>query len=146
MTLPERPGLLHALPVFDLFMMLWIVFVLSAALTRQSGVSVELPASRFELERYNQTLVVTIASGELGPQLYFGRDALGFEELQGRLEELHKKGAQRNSILLLRADQSIPVGAQRRIEEMALALGFRVAVLGSDEVDEKPPEPETTPE
>lgn len=133
--MPERPGLLHALPVFDLFMMLWIVFVLGSALSRQTGVSVELPASKFELERYQNTLVVTIASGETGPQVYFGRDAVTFDELQTRLRELHSAGAQTNSIVLLRSDQSIPVGAQRRIEEMALALDFRVAVLGSDEAE-----------
>ena len=147
LSLPERPGLLHALPVFDLFLMLWIVFVLSSALNRQTGVAVELPASQFELERYHSTLVVTIASGEPAPQVYLGRDAVSMDELQVRLQELHDKGAQRHAIVLLRADQSIPVGVQRRIEELALNLGFRVAVLGAEQAEEEQPEskPEAQP-
>ena len=148
LSLPERPGLLHALPVFDLFLMLWIVFVLSSALNRQTGVAIELPASQFELERYDNTLVVTIASGEPAPQVYFGRDALSVEELQARLQKLHDKGAQRNSLVLLRADRSIPVGVQRRIEELALELDFRVAVLGVEQTEPAPAEvkPEPAPE
>ena len=146
LSLPERPGLLHALPVFDLFLMLWIVFVLSSALDRQSGVAVELPASQFELERYRSTLVVTIASGELAPQLYLGRDALDFVELKTRLRELHDKGVQRQAIVLLRSDHSIPVGIQRRVEEAALDLGFRVAILGAGDADKNLIEPEVEPE
>ena len=92
--MPERPGLLHALPVCDLFLVLWIVFVLGSALSRQTGVAVELPASQFQLERYTDTVVVTIASGEGQPRIYFGRDAVSFEELGRELKRLHGRGAQ----------------------------------------------------
>jgi biopolymer transport protein ExbD len=113
---------------------------------------VELPSSQFELERYRNTLVVTIASGEAQPRLYFGRDAVSFEELEDRLKKLQEEGAQADSIVLLRADQDTPVGAQRKVEEMALALDFDVALLGGEEQTEPsvevPPEaqPEPKPE
>lgn len=145
--MPERPGLLHALPVCDLFLMLWIAFVLGSALSRQTGVAVELPNSRFQLERYEQTLVVTIASGDQQPQLYLGRDAVSFEGLQGRLQDLHTQGAQADTLILLRTDQAVPIGAQRRVEEMALSLDFQVGLLGSDEPQKEPNiEPEAAPE
>ena len=141
--MPERPGLLHALPVCDLFLVLWIVFVLGSALSRQTGIAVELPASQFQLERYSETVVVSIAPGEGQAQLYFGRDAVTFEALQKELKLLHDKGAQANTLVLLRTDQAAPVGAQRRVEEMALDLDFRVAVLGAEEPQkDAPAEPE----
>ncbi len=136
LSLPERPGLLHAMPVFDLFMLLWIVFVLGSALSSQTGVAVEMARSQFELERHTRSLVVTIAPGETEPQLYLGRDAMRFEELEGALRELQTEGEAANSRVLLRSDQSVPVGAQRRVEEMALALGFMVAVLGGEQAEE----------
>ena len=141
LSLPERPGLLHALPVCDLFLMLWIAFVLGTALTRQTGVAVELPASQFQLERYRETVVITLASGEGQPQIYFGRDAVSADELQRQLQRLHDAGAQADTIVLLRTDASTPVGAERRIKEMALALDFQVALLGSEEVTAEPVQP-----
>ena len=142
--MPERPGLLHALPVCDLFLMLWIAFVLGSALSRQTGVAVELPASQFQLERYRESVVISIASGENQAQLYYGRDAVTFEELERQLKRLHDNGAQADTLVLLRTDHAAPVGAQRRVEELALDLDFKVALLGADEPPQQPdaPEPE----
>ena len=152
LTLPERPGLLHALPVCDLFLVLWILFMLGSSMSRQPGVAVELPSSQFQLERYSETLVVTINSADGEPRLYFGRDAISFEELGDQLKRLQAEGATTDSIILLRSDEATPVGAQRRVEEMALALDFRVALLGTDGEDastvpgfESQPEPEVAP-
>ncbi len=148
LTLPERPGLLHALPVCDLFLVLWIVFMLGSALSRQTGVAVEMPASQFQLERYSDSLVVTLATGDGEPQLYLGRNAVSFEELEQQLKRLHDKGTQANSIVLLRTDAATPVGVQRRVQEMALALDFRVAVLGEEQApaNEAQPQPAPKPE
>lgn len=141
LSLPERPNLLHALPVCDLLLMLWILFVLGSAMLRQSGVAVELPASQFQLERYQETHVITLVPGEDGPRHYLGRDAVSPAQLRERLQLLHDEGAPARSIILLRADQAIPMGAARRVEEMALGLGFRVALLGSDQAPTPQPEP-----
>ena len=129
---PERPGLLHALPVCDILLMLWIAFLLGTALTRQSGVSVEMPSSQFQLDRYRNSLVVTLASGETGPRLYLGRDAVSFEQLREELTRFQDQGAPADTLVLLRTDHDVPSGAQRRVEEMALALDFQVALVGSD--------------
>lgn len=141
LSLPERPGLLHALPVCDLLLMLWILFVLGSAMLRQSGVAVELPASQFQLDRYQETHVVTLVPGEQGPRHYLGRDAVSPAQLRERLLQLQQEGATARSIILLRADESAPVGAVRRVEEMALGLGFRVAQLGSRAPARTEPEP-----
>jgi len=141
LSLPERPALLHALPLCDLLLMLWILFVLSTALLRQSGVAVELPVSSFQLERYQESHVITLAPGAEGPRLYLGRDRVRLDELQQRLTGLRDEGAAARSLILLQADASIPVGMTRQVEEMALALGFHVALLGGDADPPSQPQP-----
>lgn len=132
MTLPERPGLLHAVPVLNIFALLWLMFLLSSSLLRQSGVTIELPPSRFQLERFQNTLVVTLGPGESGPRIHFGRDAVSVTELSARLDQLHDEGAQANSLVLLQTDTGTPVGTEREVTELVLGKGFRLALAGAN--------------
>ena len=61
-TLPEQPGFLHAVPLLNLFTLLLVFQVLGPAFLLQSGVSVELPPSRFQMERFEDPLVITVAA------------------------------------------------------------------------------------
>lgn len=142
MSLPERPGLLHAVPVLDIFALLWLLFLLSSSLLRQSGVMVELPPSRFQLERYQETLVITLGPGEQAPRIHFGRDAVSFSELEKRLESLRADGATAKAMVLLQTDSGTPVGTEREISEMVLSKGFKLAMVGANqaEVDSINPE------
>jgi hypothetical protein len=132
-SLPERPGLLHAVPVLDIFALLWLLFLLGPSLLRQSGVMVELPPSRFQLERFGDTLVITLGPGENAPRIHLGRDALGFSELEARLETLRAEGAPAKAIVLLQTDAGTPVGIEREISEMVLGKGFRLAKVGANQ-------------
>lgn len=131
--LPERPGLLHAVPVMDIFVLLWLLFLLGPSLLRQSGISVELPPSRFQLERYQETLVITLGFGESGPRIHLGRDAVDLTRLDERLEELRADGAPARAMVLLQTDAGTPVGLERQVSEMVLAKGFRLALVGANQ-------------
>lgn len=139
MTLPERPGFLHALPIFDLFALMLLFFLLGPALVLQSGVLVELPPSRFQMERFEETLVVTLAPGEPAARIHLGRNPVTREELAGRLDELAETGYAGKAVVLLQTDAGTPVGVEREITEMILQKGFRVALVG------KPQEPLAIP-
>jgi Biopolymer transport protein ExbD/TolR len=139
MSLPERPGLLHAVPVLDIFALLWLLFLLGPSLLRQSGLMVELPPSRFQLERFQNTLVVTLGPGESEPRIHFGRDSVDFPELDERLETLRKEGAAARSMVLLQTDAGTPVGTERQVTEMVLAKGFRLAMVGANQAFDKDP-------
>jgi biopolymer transport protein ExbD len=132
MTLPERPGLLHAVPILNLFALLWLVFLLSSSLLRQSGVTVELPPSRFQLERFQDTFVITLGPGEGEPRIHFGRDSVSFTELSARLDMLRKEGAQAKAVVLLQTDAGTPVGVEREVSEIVLGKGFRLALVGAN--------------
>lgn len=130
-SLPERPGFLHAVPLFDLFALLLLSFILAPAMVLQSGVSVELPPSRFQLERFEDTLIVTLGPGEPTPRIHFGRDAVTMVELAARLEQLREDGAPARSLVLLKTDRGTPTGVERAVMEEIIDQGFRVALVGN---------------
>ena len=130
MTLPERPGFLHAVPVLNLFALLLLFLLLGPSFVMHSGISVELPPSRFQMERYRETLVVTLGPGQPTPRIHLGRDAVTLEELIQKLEEKRKDGGAARAIVLLQTDQGTPVGLEREVTESILEKGFRVAYVG----------------
>lgn len=145
MSLPERPGLLHAVPILNIFALLWLLFLLAPSLLRQSGVAVELPPSRFQLERFQDALVVTLGPGETEPRIHFGRDAVNLEDLSTRLEKLRADGATAKAIVLLQTDAGTPVGIERQVTELVLGKGFRMALVGANATGPKLPEPKPEP-
>jgi biopolymer transport protein ExbD len=139
MNLPERPGLLHAVPVLNVFALLWLLFLLGPSLLRQSGVTVELPPSRFQLERYQETLVITLGPGGDAPRIHLGRDAVNFSGLSERMEKLRAEGAPAKALVLLQTDAGTPVGIERQVSEMVLGKGFRLAMVGANVSGERAP-------
>lgn len=133
MSLPERPGLLHAVPILDIFTLLWLLFLLSSSLLRQSGLTVELPPSRFQLERFQDTYVVTLGPGEAEPRIHFGRDLVNIGELSDRLAQMRREGAHSKAVVLLQTDAGTSVGVERAVAEMILGYGFRLAMVGANE-------------
>lgn len=138
--LPERPGLLHAMPVFDLFALLLLFFLLGPSFVLQSGIRVDPPPSQFQLERFEETLVVSILSGatDTQPEIYFGREPVTFDALRERLATIKEAGLSTRAIVLLKSDANTPVRFEREIAESILAAGFHLALAGSFQ------EPEST--
>ena len=132
MTLPERPGFLHAVPILNIFALLLLFFLLGPALVLQSGVAVDLPPSKFQMERYQDSLVVTLGPGEPEPRIHLGRDLVTQTELAERLDRLRAGGAPAKTIVLLQTDTGTPVGVEREVTELALGKGFRVALVGKN--------------
>ena len=143
MTLPEHPGLLHAVPVLNLLALLWLLVLLGPLLLRQSGMMVDLPPSRFQLERYQDALVVTLGPGEAAPRIHLGREAVSLTELAERLEHLRAEGAPAKAIVLLQTDSGTPVGVERQVSELVLGKGFRLAMVGANTPATPVPNPQT---
>ena len=141
MTLPERPGFLHAIPILNIFALLLLFFLLGPSLVLQSGVAVDLPPSKFQMERYQDALVVTLGPGEPGPRIHLGRDSVTQEKLAERLDNLRADGASAKTIVLLQTDAGTPVGVEREVSELVLGKGFRLALVGRNPAAEVVPVP-----
>jgi biopolymer transport protein ExbD len=146
MTLPERPGFLHAVPLLNIFALVQLFFLLGPSLVWQSGVAVDLPPSRFQMERYETPLVVTLGPGEPTPRIHFARDSVTLAGLAERLGKLREEGAQAKAIVLLQTDTGTPVGVEREVTEMILAKGFRLALVGRNAPAGRLPESKSAPE
>ena len=129
-TLEERPGFLHALPLFDLFALITMLLLLGPMLLTQGGVVVELPATRFQMQRFQESIVVTLGPGGAGARLHLGRKAVTVDELRDELGQLKSDETMARSIVLFKADVGATVGMERRISEIILESGFRMALVG----------------
>ncbi len=140
-TLDERPGFLHALPLFDLFITVTMLLLLGPVFLNQSGVSVELPASQFQMQRYGESIVITLHSGKNEPQIYLGREVVSMDELGSRLEVLKADEVMSRAMVLLKTDIGAPAGMQSKIVDLVLRLGYKIALVGKTE----PEIPESEP-
>jgi biopolymer transport protein ExbD len=143
MTLPERPGFLHAVPILNIFALMQLFFLLGPFLVLQSGVAVDLPPSRFQMERYQDSLVITLAPDEPAPRIHLGRDAVTATELSDRLDQLRDDGAAAQAIVLMQSAIGTPVGVEREITELVLSKGFRLALVGKNSPGAVVPAPKT---
>ena len=121
-------------------------FLLGPAFVQQPGVTVDPAPSRFQLERYEESLVVTLGPGEPQPRLHLGREAVSLTQLGERLNRLREDGAPARLIVLMKTDQGTPVAMEREVMELILEKGYRVALVGQTAKDapsgeEESPEP-----
>lgn len=130
MTLPERPGFLHVLPVVDLFLLLVLFFMVGPSLLLQSGLKIDLPPSKFQMERFQDTLVVTLGPGQPPSNIHYGRRPVTFAELAALLDLKRADGSAAKAVVLLQSDVETPVRMEREVAEMILGKGFRLALVG----------------
>jgi biopolymer transport protein ExbD len=132
-TLDERPGFLHALPLFDLFALVTMLLLLGPMFLSQSGINVEVPASQFQMQRYPKSIVVTVGPGGRDASLYLGRSSITLNELSGQLAKLKRDEEMSRAVVLLKADVGTSVGMERLLSEIILGAGFELALVGSSQ-------------
>ena len=133
---------MHALPLFHLFITVMMMLMLGPAFLNQTGVSVELPASQFQMQRYQESIVITLHTGEAGQQIYLGREAVSLEELQAKLEVFKADEVMSRAMVLLKTDLGTPSGVQSEMINVILGLGFKVALVGKTVAGISESEPE----
>lgn len=129
-TLGERPGFLHAVPLFDLFSLVAMLLLMSPMFLGSSGIMVDVPVSEFQMERYDDSIVVTLGAGDEQGRLYLGRNAIEFQDLPDLLEKIGDGDAKSRTIILLKSDVGASVGMERKVAETILKSGFRMALVG----------------
>lgn len=129
-TLPEGVGFLHAVPLFNLFAVLLMCYTLGPKLEEKTGVSVQMPASLFQLERYEEAAVVTMTANGSG-ELYVGTQRIQMTELDARLDEQLQSSSGANRAIVIMADRLVPSEQLRQVAEICLRKGLRVVMAGA---------------
>jgi hypothetical protein len=132
-TLEERPGFLHALPLFDLFALVMMLLLLGPMFITRSGVTVEAAVSQFQMQRFRESIVVTLGPGESAPRLHLGRKAVTLDGLEAELKSMKSDDLMAHSLVLLKADVGSSVGMERQVAELILGFGFKLAFVGRAE-------------
>lgn len=89
MSLPEKPGFLHILPLIDMLALVMLFPMLTTSLMPQAGVEIELPETNFRLQRVSNPIVVSITGG-IDPQFWVGKQQVEREQLLSVVRE-HSK-------------------------------------------------------
>jgi biopolymer transport protein ExbD len=129
-SLPENVGFLHAVPLFNLFAVLLMCYALGPKLEEKTGVTINMPASLFQLERYEDAAVITMTAGEL-QELYLGTQRINLIELDARLDEQLAKSSGNNRAIVIMADRMVSSENLRQVAEICLRKGLRVVMAGS---------------
>lgn len=145
MTLPERPGFLHVLPVVNLFLLLVLFFMVGPSLVLQSGLKIELPPSKFQMERFQDTMVVTLSPGQPPSNIHYGRLPVTLAELATLLDQKRADGSAAKAVVLLHSDLETPVQMEREVAEMIIGKGFRLALVGQAPAKTPPTKAESSP-
>jgi biopolymer transport protein ExbD len=134
-TLPERPGFLFVVPAFNLLALLIVFLLLGPSFLSQYGVAVELPISRYQMERPGDAIVITV-KGIDPPGYWVDREPVSLGALSERLDARRGDESTPATSVLLRVDREVPVEIQQSVAEIALQKGFRVWVLGQAPEDQ----------
>ncbi|MGJ8673357.1 ExbD/TolR family protein [Rubritalea sp.] len=106
LTLPEKPGFLHGLPLIDLLALVMLFPLLTTSLAPQAGAEVELPETNFRLQRVSNPIVVSITGGA-DPQYWVGKDRVErgalLDAVRLRAEQWQEGGS---AAVLLKVDKT----------------------------------------
>lgn len=106
MSLPEKPGLMHALPLVDLLALVMLFPLLTTSLAPQAGVEVELPETDFRLQRVANPIIVSITGGT-DPQYWVGKEQVEEGDLVLKVQERAKSWSSGGPpAILMRVDKS----------------------------------------
>lgn len=129
-TLPEGVGFLHAVPLFNLFAVLLLCYALGPQLEEKTGVSINMPSSLFQLERFEEAAVVTMTAD--GTQkMYLGTKSVTMLELDAMLDEQLQHGTSANPAVVIMADRMVTSDALRQVAEICMRKGLRVVLAGA---------------
>ncbi len=123
----KRPRI-ELTPMIDVIFFMLVFFLLFSTLkSAQTGVEVELPKTVNMGETEQNTVVVSITKDE---RIYFGKEAVGFEELGKRvLSELKQDPKSR---FVVKPDAAVPYVALVKVMDALAGVGVKQPLLGVD--------------
>jgi biopolymer transport protein ExbD len=122
-TVKLHPAGFLVTPVMDLIFLLLLFLLLNTTVVVQSGISVELPSTRFSPGFQTNPAVVTLSAAPA--RLYFEDQVITLDRLEKRLRATSPEES-RN--LVIRADRRVTHEQIYAVVDAGLRAGYRVAL------------------
>ncbi len=120
-------GWMLLVPLLDVIFLLIFFILLSANFTLQSGITVSLPLSKFQLAPQLNQQIISITGGAV-PTIYFRDQKITLEQLGPLLDRTKAEGRS----LIIKADRTTPYETVVAVTNAALDHGIpSVALAGS---------------
>jgi biopolymer transport protein ExbD len=122
-TVKLHPAGFLFVPVMDLVFLLLLFLLLNSTVVVQSGISVELPQTRFSPGFQRNPSVVTITSAPT--RIYFEDQVISLAQLQGRLSSA---SLEKTRNLIIKADRRVSHETIIQVVGAGLDAGYDVAL------------------
>ena len=127
MSIPERPGFMQVLPLFDVLALLLVFLTLGSTFIVEQGIAVRLPESSARLTRFLNPIELTLSGGDDPAVFVEGKRTelarIG-EELQALMTERRWSSG---DTVLIKADESLAMGRYAEVVEIIQETGLRAA-------------------
>jgi biopolymer transport protein ExbD len=121
--LPKESPWLYITPLLNIVLLLLIYFLFSSGFVVQSGITIEKPRSNGRLAGFDHAHTLTLTSGS-PTTLYLDGERISLAALRDALKA--RRAKERH--LLLHADRQARTQEFTEISNLALELGFEVAL------------------
>lgn len=122
-------------PLTDIFLVLLVIFMISAPLLVQSGVKVHLPSTKV-VDTQSQGLIVSLSEDG---KIYVGDQEVSIESLGERLSQ--KLRESQDKVVILQGDKNVLLGHAVRIMDISkLAGAQRIAIATQPKEETVEPE------
>ncbi|MFQ5691995.1 MAG: ExbD/TolR family protein [Nitrospinota bacterium] len=116
----RHPVVPNLLPLIDVVLLLLIFFMISSTFVVQPGIRVDLPKAASAERREPKTVTLIITREET---LYLNEERVSLTELWGKLLDLFRN--RNDSLLVIKADRSVPHGRVVEVMDTAKQAGVR---------------------
>lgn len=134
LTLPSKPGMLHALPGLDIIALVLVFPLLGSSFVQQAGIDVKLHESPWRYEQMESPIVITLGAGRNTP-VWINKTRVKLDELESEITRLRsEEGGNLITTAVIRSDVSVPSGVEKEVINRIRKLGLNCGLLGRPEM------------
>lgn len=130
LTLPSKPGLLHALPGMDMLALVLMFPLLGTSFVRQAGMDVVVHESPWRYEQMERPIVVTLGAGDDAP-MWVNKREVPLDQLEVAVQRvLEAEGGKQITTAVVRSDVGVLSGVEKDVINRILKMGLKCALVG----------------
>jgi len=131
LTIPQRPRLMHMLPVADLIALLFAFPLLISHFSTMGGHLLELPDSPLRIPSIDHAIVFEVLPSEgKQPQVWINQELVASNDVTQRLTDIQSRWTYGGKpVVLFKRDKSLQIEQVSPLQNELLQLGFEVYLV-----------------